>query len=290
MRPQETYNDQIVRLFLLAAAVWGIVGMAHRRLRRRRDGVARDQFRRAVAEFSRLRPDHTFGVIFAFGGSALMGTCYYIVQRTGPHAARARRARQFHVLGMAARLRPGDGDHAARHHAEQGVRRARVVHRHRGRGRLGLLRRRVLRDDRAAAHPPHLRRQLVLRRVHHRRRPVARRQQHRAAGVADQVLPGLLGRGRRDGAVVVRPQRGRVLPDRGLPRDDVLLRPAPGAAAAVELPLLDRQLLGADLDLHVGGPASPAVHGVARLGAVGRHGVLADPRHAELGLGGERAA
>ena len=33
--------------------------------------------------FSRLRPDHTFGVIFAFGGSALMGTCYYIVQRTG---------------------------------------------------------------------------------------------------------------------------------------------------------------------------------------------------------------
>src|SRR3546814_11821807 len=33
--------------------------------------------------FSRLRPDHTFGVIFAFGGSALMGTCYYVVQRTG---------------------------------------------------------------------------------------------------------------------------------------------------------------------------------------------------------------
>ena len=33
--------------------------------------------------FSRLRPDHTFGVIFAFGGSALMGSCYYIVQRTG---------------------------------------------------------------------------------------------------------------------------------------------------------------------------------------------------------------
>ena len=32
------------------------------------------------------------------------------------------------------------------------------------------------------------------------------------------------GRDRRDGAVVVRPQRGRLLPDRGLPRDDVLLR------------------------------------------------------------------
>jgi cytochrome c oxidase cbb3-type subunit 1 len=83
MQAIETYNDRVVRLFLLAAAVWGIVGMAA--------GVY------AAAElawpalnlgipwltFSRLRPDHTFGVIFAFGGSALMGTCYYIVQRTG---------------------------------------------------------------------------------------------------------------------------------------------------------------------------------------------------------------
>ena len=33
--------------------------------------------------FSRIRPDHTFGVIFGFGGSALMGTGYYVVQRTG---------------------------------------------------------------------------------------------------------------------------------------------------------------------------------------------------------------
>src|SRR3954464_13594842 len=33
--------------------------------------------------FGRIRPAHTFGVIFAFGGSALMGTCYYVVQRTG---------------------------------------------------------------------------------------------------------------------------------------------------------------------------------------------------------------
>src|SRR5699024_425216 len=33
--------------------------------------------------FSRLRPDHTFGIIFGFGGSALMGTSFYVVQRTG---------------------------------------------------------------------------------------------------------------------------------------------------------------------------------------------------------------
>ena len=28
MRPTETYDDHVVRLFLLAAAVWGIVGMS----------------------------------------------------------------------------------------------------------------------------------------------------------------------------------------------------------------------------------------------------------------------
>ena len=79
----ECYNDHVVRLFLLASAVWGIVGMLI--------GMY------AAAEltwpglnlgipwltFSHIRPDHTFGVIFAFGGSALMGTCYYVVQRTG---------------------------------------------------------------------------------------------------------------------------------------------------------------------------------------------------------------
>ncbi len=32
--------------------------------------------------YSRLRPLHTNAVIFAFGGSALFATSYYIVQRT----------------------------------------------------------------------------------------------------------------------------------------------------------------------------------------------------------------
>ena len=42
--------------------------------------------------------------------------------------------------------------------------------------------------------------------------------------IADQVVFRLRRRRRRDGAVVVRAQRGGVLPDRRLPRDDVLLR------------------------------------------------------------------
>jgi len=82
-RSAETYNDEIVRLFLLAAAVWGVVGMAI--------GVYAAglmvwpdlDFGVPWLSFGRIRPAHTFGVIFAFGGSALMGTCYYVVQRTG---------------------------------------------------------------------------------------------------------------------------------------------------------------------------------------------------------------
>ena len=79
--PKETYNDQIVRLFLLGAAVWGIVGMSivvFAAVALAWPALNFDRFM-----FSRIRANHTFGVIFAFGGSALMGTCYYVVQRTG---------------------------------------------------------------------------------------------------------------------------------------------------------------------------------------------------------------
>ena len=83
MRAQETYNDQVVRLFLLAAAVWGIVGMSIGVYAAAEMVWPSLNFGVPWLTFSRIRPDHTFGVIFAFGGSALMGTCYYIVQRTG---------------------------------------------------------------------------------------------------------------------------------------------------------------------------------------------------------------
>ncbi len=79
----ETYNDHVVRLFLLAAAVWGVVGMAIGVYAAAELTWPALNFGVPWLTFSRLRPDHTFGVIFAFGGSALMGTCYYVAQRTG---------------------------------------------------------------------------------------------------------------------------------------------------------------------------------------------------------------
>lgn len=79
----ETYDDQIVRLFLLAAVVWGAIGMSVGVFAAAQLYWPSLNFGVPWLTFSRIRPDHTFGVIFAFGGSALIGTCYYIVQRTG---------------------------------------------------------------------------------------------------------------------------------------------------------------------------------------------------------------
>ena len=82
MSTGETYNDQVVRLFLLAAAVWAIVGTALGVLAAAQMVWPVLNFDTAWLTFSRIRPNHTFAIIFAFGGSALMGTCYYVVQRT----------------------------------------------------------------------------------------------------------------------------------------------------------------------------------------------------------------
>jgi len=48
-------------------------------------------FDSAWASFGRLRPVHTTGVVFAFGGNALIATSFHVVQRT----SRARLPDQF---------------------------------------------------------------------------------------------------------------------------------------------------------------------------------------------------
>ena len=199
-----------------------------------------------------------------------------------------RTAGGFHVLGLATGDRGGRDYLAARHHDLQGIRRARVADRRPDHAGLGRLCRRVLRHDRQAQGQAHLCGQLVLRRLHHHRRRAAPGQQRRRAGGVVEVVLGLPGRDRRDGAVVVRAQRGGLLPDRRLSRDHVLLRAQGCGPSDVLVPAVGRALLGADLHLHVGRPASPALHGAARLGAVDRHGLLADPAGTVVGRHDQR--
>ncbi len=82
MNTAQTYNYDVVRKFAVMSVVWGIVGMLV--------GVIiafllvfPDMLQGIpYLSFGRLRPLHTNAVIFAFGGSALFATSYYIVQRT----------------------------------------------------------------------------------------------------------------------------------------------------------------------------------------------------------------
>jgi cytochrome c oxidase cbb3-type subunit I len=76
------YNDKVVRQFAVMTVVWGIVGMLVGMI------IAAEliwpdlNMGLPYLSYGRLRPLHTNAVIFAFGGSALFATSYYVVQRT----------------------------------------------------------------------------------------------------------------------------------------------------------------------------------------------------------------
>lgn len=76
-----SYDNQIVRLFIIATMVWGVVGMLVGVF------IATQLFIPALSldlpflTFGRLRPLHTNAVIFAFVGNAIFAGCYYSLQR-----------------------------------------------------------------------------------------------------------------------------------------------------------------------------------------------------------------
>lgn len=74
-----SYNDTVVRQFTIMTVVWGIVGMLVGVFIASQLIWPQLNFDLAFLSYGRLRPLHTNAVIFAFGGSALMGTSYYVV-------------------------------------------------------------------------------------------------------------------------------------------------------------------------------------------------------------------
>ncbi len=82
MQIQETYNDRVVRQFTIMTVVWGVVGMLVGVFIAAQLMWPALNFDLPWLTYGRLRPLHTNAVIFAFGGSALIGTSYYVVQRT----------------------------------------------------------------------------------------------------------------------------------------------------------------------------------------------------------------
>jgi cytochrome c oxidase cbb3-type subunit 1 len=76
------YNYKVVQQFAVMTVVWGIIGMAVGVFIAAQLAWPQLNFDIPWLTFSRLRPLHTNAVIFAFGGSALMATSLYVVQRT----------------------------------------------------------------------------------------------------------------------------------------------------------------------------------------------------------------
>ena len=82
--PQGEYNDGIIRIGVILTAFWGVVGFLV--------GVTiayqlafpqlNFEWAQGYLNFGRLRPLHTSAVIFAFGGTGLITTSFYVVQRT----------------------------------------------------------------------------------------------------------------------------------------------------------------------------------------------------------------
>jgi len=82
MGTDQGYNLKVVRQFSIMTIVWGIVGMLVGVIIAAQLLWPELNFDLPWFHYGRLRPLHTNGVIFAFGGCALLGTSYYVVQKT----------------------------------------------------------------------------------------------------------------------------------------------------------------------------------------------------------------
>ena len=78
----QNYNYRVVKQFAIMTVVWGVVGMLVGVIIAAQLAFPALNFDIPWLTYGRLRPLHTNAVIFAFGGSALFATSYYVVQRT----------------------------------------------------------------------------------------------------------------------------------------------------------------------------------------------------------------
>ena len=78
----DKYDDQLVKLFTLASVFWAVIGLLAGVVIAFQIAYPALNLDLEWTTFGRLRPLHTSGAIFAFGGNMLMATSFFVVQRT----------------------------------------------------------------------------------------------------------------------------------------------------------------------------------------------------------------
>lgn len=94
-----TYDDQTVRLFLLASVFWGAVGMLVGVIVAAQLSFHFLNFDTSWLTFGRLRPLHTNAAIFAFVGNNMFAGIYYSTQRLVKAALPSRFLSRLHFWG-----------------------------------------------------------------------------------------------------------------------------------------------------------------------------------------------
>ena len=82
VRSSIDFVDAPIRAFAIATVFWGVVGFTMGEIIASQLAWPLLNLDLEFTTFGRLRPVHTSGVVFAFGGNALIGTSLYVVQRT----------------------------------------------------------------------------------------------------------------------------------------------------------------------------------------------------------------
>ncbi len=283
-----TYNYKVVRQFSVMTVVWGIVGMLVGVIIAAQMAWPELNFGVPWLSFGRLRPLHTNAVIFAFGGCALFATSYYVVQRTsqarlwgGPLVAFTFWGWQLVIVAAAVTLPLGIT--TGKEYAELEwpidilitlvwVAYALVF--------FGTIVKRKVKHIYVANwfYGAYIITVAVLHLVNSAEVPASLWKSYSVyPGATDAMVQWWYGHN----AV------GFFL-TAGFLGNHVLLRAEGGGPAHFLVPAVGRALLGADIHLHVGRPASLALHRTARLGAVDRHGLLADPAGSVVGRHDQR--
>ncbi len=227
--------------------------------------------------FGRIRPLHTSAVIFAFGGNVLIATSFYVVQRTCRARLAGDMAPWFVVLGYNFFIVIAGTGYLLGITQAQGIRRARMVCRSVAHRRMGRRicwcssapscggRNRTSTSRTGSISPSSSPSRSCISATMPRSRSRCSRRNPTSSGPACRMPMVQWWYGHNAVGFFL---------TAGFLAIMYYFIPKRADRPIYSLPAVDHSLLGADLSLHLGRPASPALHGAAGLGVDARHDLL----------------